>query len=173
MGESTRDVDVIKELNDLIQLDFDAVKTYEAAIHRLDDEIEIREDLEMFRRDHLRHIDELTRVVQSLGGETEEPSRDLKGVLLEAMTKLRSVTGTLGTLKAMRTNEHLTNKAYDRAIDVLLPPTAHAIVANNLEDERRHLATIEAHIERLTSAEAEGIEPTPPRPPEERPRAHV
>src|SRR5262249_51814627 len=143
----------------------------EAALAHVD-EVEAREDLEIFRRDHLRHIDELSSVVRSLGGEPAKPGLDLTGVLFEVMTKLRSVTGTLGALKAMRSNEKHTNKGYDRAVMLALPPNAHAIVASNLEDEHRHLAMIEAHIERLTP-EAEGLEERPPLPPEARFGPHV
>jgi uncharacterized protein (TIGR02284 family) len=140
--------DVLQHLNELIQLDFDASKTYEQALEHVDDAL-AREDLELFRADHERHIVELTRVVEDLGGEAEEVGRDVKGVLLESMTKLRSATGTLGALKAMRMNEKLTNKTYEKAVRRDLPPIALEVVTRNLEDERRHLAAIEQHIARL------------------------
>jgi uncharacterized protein (TIGR02284 family) len=140
--------DVIQHLNELIQLDFDASKTYEQALEHVDDPL-VREDLELFRADHERHIVELTRVVEDLGGEAEEVGRDIKGVLLESMTKLRSATGTLGALKAMRTNEKLTNRTYEKSVARELPPIALEVVTRNLEDERRHLAAIEEHLARL------------------------
>ena len=59
-------------------------------------------------------------------------------------------TNLLGALKAMRTNEKLTNRVYDRAAEFYMPPIGQAIVMENLADERRHLAAIEAHIDRLT-----------------------
>lgn len=141
------DKDVIQTLNELIQLDFDATKIYDQALEHVDDPI-VREDLELFRADHERHIVELTRAVEELGGEVEEVSRDIKGVLLEGMTKLRSATGTLGALRAMRMNEKLTNRSYDKAAGKELPAEAFDIVTRGLEDERRHLAAIEAHIDR-------------------------
>lgn len=141
------DKDVIQTLNELIQLDFDATKIYDQALEHVDDPI-VREDLELFRADHERHIVELTRAVEELGGEVEEVSRDIKGVLLEGMTKLRSATGTLGALRAMRMNEKLTNRSYDKAAGKELPAEALDIVTRGLEDERRHLAAIEAHIDR-------------------------
>lgn len=150
--------DVAQHLNELIQLDFDASRTYEQALEQVDDAL-VREDLEQFRADHERHIVELTRVVEELGGEAEEVGRDVKGVLLESMTKLRSMTGTLGALKAMRVNEKLTNKAYEKSVARDLPPVALEVVTRNLEDERRHLAVIEQHITRLGEPIAED-EPT-------------
>ncbi|MDB4955177.1 MAG: hypothetical protein JWO36_2746 [Myxococcales bacterium] len=149
-----KDVDVIKELNDLRQLDYDAAKTYEEAISRID-EIEVKEDLEIFRRDHVRHMDELAIAVGVLGGEVKEVGRDLKGTLLEGMTKLRSVTGTKGALSAMRMNEKFTNKSYEEASQLALPETARELVLRNLADERRHLETIQMHLDRLTGAGAE------------------
>jgi uncharacterized protein (TIGR02284 family) len=156
------DKDVIQTLNELIQLDFDATKIYDQAIERADDP-NVREDLEEFRADHERHIAELTRVVEDLGGEVEEVSRDIKGVLLEGMTKLRSATGTLGALRAMRMNEKLTNRTYDKAAGKELPPEAFDVVTRGLEDERRHLAAIEAHIDRYGMEREESIgHVTPP-----------
>ena len=117
------DDDLIHELNELIQLDYDASRTYEHALQHVGDE-QARADLQAFMRDHLQHMAELRTVILELGGAPLEPSRDLKGVLLEGMTKLRSVTGTMGALKAMRMNEKLTNRTYDRASELDLPPRA-------------------------------------------------
>lgn len=156
------DKDVIHTLNELIQLDFDATKIYDQAIERADDPI-VREDLELFRADHERHIMELTRAVEELGGEALEVSRDIKGVLLEGMTKLRAATGTLGALRAMRMNEKLTNRSYDKAAQKELPAGALGIVTRGLEDERRHLAAIEAHIDRYGMEREESVRHvTPP-----------
>lgn len=95
------DDDLIHELNELIQLDYDASRTYEAALEHVDDEV-ARADLRCFMQDHRQHITDLRTAIAELGGTAIQPSRDLKGVLLEGMTKLRSVTGTLGALKVTR-----------------------------------------------------------------------
>jgi uncharacterized protein (TIGR02284 family) len=141
----------IEVLNDLIQLDHDAVQAYKQAIEKIDDPA-ARMDVVAFRGDHERHIADLTQTVRMMGGEPEKAGRDLKGVLLEGLTALRAVTGTLGALRAMRMNEKLTNRAYERALEAKLPSTARDVVLRNREDERRHLAAIEGHIERLGNA---------------------
>jgi rubrerythrin len=147
--------DIIKELNDLVQLDYDAARTYEQALKHIDDEDEdVRVDLAAFREDHLRHIEDLRDTIWELGGLPIEVERDFKGALLEGMTKLRSATGTLGALKAMRMNEKLTNRAYERALDLSESRGLRALIEANLQDERVHLASIEAHIARFTSAQA-------------------
>jgi rubrerythrin len=139
---------VCGHLNKLIQLDFDAACTYREALLHVDDPA-VRDDLHAFLGDHERHVMELSSIIRDLGGTPIEAHRDFKGALLEGVTRLRS-RGTVGALRAMRTNEKLTNRVYDRAADFYMPPIAQAIVMENLADERRHLAAIEAHIDRLT-----------------------
>jgi rubrerythrin len=141
---------VVDHLNKLIQLDFDASLTYKDALVHTGDLV-VRLDLEDFLRDHERHVMELSSIIRDLGGIPIEVHRDIKGALLESVTKLRSRTGTLGALRAMRTNEKLTNRVYDREMEVYMPPIAQVIVMENQADERRHLAAIEAHIERLSA----------------------
>lgn len=156
MTENMREHDtwiakVCDHLNKLIQLDYDAAQTYKLALEHVDDPA-ARSDLMTFLGDHERHVMELTMIIRDLGGTPIAVHRDFKGVLLEGMTRLRSRSGTLGALRAMRMNERLTNRVYDREASIYMPPIAQAIVFENLTDERRHLAAIEAHIDRLTGA---------------------
>jgi rubrerythrin len=143
---------VIEHLRALIRLDFDASRSYEQALEYVDDET-VRQDFESFRRDHERHIVELTSVVEDLGVKVEEVTRDIKGVVLESMTKLRSITGTLGALRAIRTNEKLSSIVYAKANRLDLPPLALETVTRALEDEKRHEAAIEDHIARVAAEE--------------------
>jgi uncharacterized protein (TIGR02284 family) len=139
----------IEVMNELIQLDHDAILAYKQAIEKCEDGV-ARADLVAFQADHQRHITDLSQAVRMMGGEPERAGRDLKGVLLEGLTALRSVTGTLGALRAMRMNEKITNRSYERALEAKLPGSARDVVLRNREDERRHLAAIEMHIERLS-----------------------
>jgi len=136
-------------MNELIQLDYDAIQAYEQAIERCEDSA-ARADLISFQADHQRHITDLSQAVRLMGGQPEGCGRDLKGILLEGLTALRSVSGTLGALRAMKLNEKLTNRSYERALEARLPGSARDVVFRNREDERRHLAAIEMHIERLS-----------------------
>ncbi len=143
---------VCAHLNRLVQLDVDAVCTYREALLHVDDRT-VRADLHVFLADHERHIRELSAVISDLGGTPIDAHRDLKGAVLETMTRMRS-RGTLGALRAMRMNERITNRRYDKACDLYMPPIGQAIVLQNLGDERHHLATIEAHIDRITREHA-------------------
>ncbi len=148
---------VIDRLNHLIQLDRDAVKAYEAAIKRID-VIAIAEQLETFRRDHERHIVDLSAEVRRLGG-TPADSRDVKGPLIQGFTAVMSMIGVEEALRAMRGNEELTNKKYNEALMDPLPEQCRQIVQANLDDERRHLAYLEQCLrDRLW--EATGVTPT-------------
>ncbi len=144
------DQKVIDHLNDMIQLDYDASLTYQQAIAHVED-ILVKTDLESFLRDHERHIMELTQLIRDLGGEPKHIHRDAKGLVLEGMTKIRSMTGTGGALRAMRMNEKLTNRTYEKAVESDLPLIARELLAQNLMDERRHLMMIEQHLERLST----------------------
>lgn len=133
---------VAKQLKKLMQLDIDAVRAYEQAL----DHIKIaalHTAISQFRDDHQRHITELSAAIRELGEEPPTISPDLKGLLIEVFTTLRSVTGTEGALKAMKSNEKLTNRDYHNALGIDSTPEIKALIEKNYADEQRHLAYIE------------------------------
>jgi rubrerythrin len=140
---------LVHKLNELIQLDYDAIVSYGHAIEHCDDG-KVHRDLEWFRGDHYRHIQDLSKVIRMLDGEPIEIHRDLKGILLEGLTTVRSLGGTLSALRAMLTNEKLTNRVYRKAARLALAPIGRVVIDQNYEDEMRHLAVIQSHIERLS-----------------------
>ena len=134
--------DAIEKLGDLMQLDVDAVRAYDEAIEKIDEE-DIRLQLGKYRDDHHRHVSELTSLINDMGGEAPEPKPDVKGKLIEGMTSLRSAMGTDAALKAMRMNEQLTNRTYENAMEWTVSTEAHDFIRRGYEDERKHLAYIE------------------------------
>jgi uncharacterized protein (TIGR02284 family) len=134
--------EMAKNLSSLVQLDIDAFHAYEQAIKNIEAPT-IREQLIKFRDDHKRHVDDLSTEIRALGETPPEFSPDFKGYLISGFTSLRSITGTEGALKAMQTNEKLTNKNYDEAMTWPLTSSAKAIVEKNYNDERTHLEYIE------------------------------
>jgi uncharacterized protein (TIGR02284 family) len=139
------DKTMLKNLNSLIQLDIDAIYCYDQAIKNID-EHDIATTLEGYRSDHQRHVDDLSDIVSDNGGQPPKRSPDMKGVLLEGITALRSVTGTEGALKAMETNEKKTNEEYGKAQSWDVSPEIHAVLRKNLDDEKRHLAYVQSEL---------------------------
>jgi uncharacterized protein (TIGR02284 family) len=136
--------ETIETLNDLIQLDMDAVQAYRQAIEACDREL-IRSKLTEFRGDHERHIQDLSRQVTALGGEPKQ-ERDFTGYIVEGFTAIVS-HGDHSALLAMRGNEELTNKQYKDALEETLPESARIVVQGNFEDEQRHLAWIKGALD--------------------------
>lgn len=138
--------EIAKQLSTLVQLDIDAVHAYNEAIEKVDRPA-IKEHLIRYRDDHDRHIADLSAEIRRLGETPPDYSPDFKGFFIQGFTSLRSITGTQGALKAMYTNEKLTNKKYDEATEWNLPPDIKHIVALAFEDERRHIEYIEQALE--------------------------
>jgi uncharacterized protein (TIGR02284 family) len=137
--------DVVDMLNDLIQLDFDAIQAYEAAIVRIENSEQQRQ-LQAFRDDHKRHTEELGRVVKGLGAEPAS-SASMKQVLTVGKVAFADMMGDRAVLQAMKTNEDDTNTAYERAASRSdLPPDAVPVIQSALGDERRHRDWIEKTI---------------------------
>jgi hypothetical protein len=107
----------------------------------------VRTQLALFRVDHERHIQELSNCLAAFGEKAPERSRDFTGFLLEGMTAIRALLGTLQALKAMRQNELTTNREYQGALDYAgYPSDVRAMLQRGLADERRHLQYIEDQI---------------------------
>ena len=141
-----------EKLNDLIQLDFDAIEAYQAAIERLDS-ADYRAHLEAFMRDHERHTVNLAEQVRLLGG-TPKTKGDFMAVLTKGKVVIGQIGEDKGILMAMNANETVTNKAYEKVLaDIGAHPTAEAVVRGNLADERRHKAWIEEALEAMKDAD--------------------
>lgn len=135
-------------LNRLIALDFDAAEAYEAAAARIDDGPS-RKKLGAFREDHLRHTRTLGAEVRRLGG-TPAGGPDYKRVMTKGLVLLANLAGDRAVLRAMKTNEDLTNRAYEAAMTLrTLTPKQRGLLERNLRDERRHRAWILARLDTL------------------------
>lgn len=133
---------IIKRLNDLIQLDVDAVEAYDHAIKHVGYE-DIKKRFRGFQDDHRAHIRNLTEMVQQYGGTPTAAKPDLKGYFIEGFTALMSLTGTKSTLQAMKSNEKTTNTRYEEAVALALPEEVMKLLRVNLAQERAHLEYIE------------------------------
>jgi uncharacterized protein (TIGR02284 family) len=131
----------IEELNELIRFDFDAIGAYDSAINDMKD-VAVRNPLIQFRGDHERHVMNLSEIVHKLGG-TPVDKPGLMGVVRKTMTRVAGLGGTELTLRAMRSNEEVLNKAYGHHLSLDLPDDIKDVIRRNYGDEQRHMAWIE------------------------------
>lgn len=137
-----KEVDVTRLVCDLIELDYDALDAYRAAIDRLEDFM-VQQQLRAFMADHERHVRELTAFVEGLGA-TAPSKGDFKRVLTKGKVIIAQIVGDRGILLAMKSNEDDTNQAYEQAVRRHdLTPELRELLQRNLSDERRHRAWIE------------------------------
>ncbi len=130
---------VLKRLNKLHQVDVDAIHAYKEAIDRIEN-YKIRDKLKEFKLEHDRHLDDLERLIKAKGGELPARKKDVKGILIEGLTALRSSVGDEQALKAMRQIGEFTNKHYFEAIKELNhDEECMRVIERNFADEKRHL----------------------------------
>lgn len=136
---------LVELLQDLIQIDYDAIEAYEAAIDRVDS-FNLKPALREFLADHQRHIRELSAMVSAEG--FDPPTKgDYKRVLTKGKVVLADLAGDRAILTAMRSNEDQTVKAYEKACDHQgLEPVVLTTLQANLADERRHRAWFEQQL---------------------------
>ncbi len=140
--------DLIDLLNALVELDYDAIEAYEAAISRLEDEND-KFQLGIFMADHGRHVADLSALVRELGG-NPATKPDIKHILTKGKVVLSALMGQRAILNAMKSNEDDTNAAYERALQREFSPRIKDVLERNLSDERRHRAWI---VQRLGALE--------------------
>jgi rubrerythrin len=132
-------------LNDLLQLDHDALQAYDIAIQALRGERH-RETLRRFRADHERHVAELTELIRSLGTVPVQLPHLPTGAFKLAMQGLGGAAGALGggdaaVLLAFKANERQVRDKYRRVADLAdLPASMSATIRRAAADEATHYA---------------------------------
>lgn len=132
-----RDVTRIATLNDLLQLDHDAVGAYGIAIHAATDETH-REALREFRADHERHIDEITRLIQDRGGKPLQAPHLPTSVFKLAVQKAGALSGQTALLLAFKANERQSRDKYRRTAENADDLEVADVLARAADDEIRH-----------------------------------
>lgn len=151
------DKEIIEKLSSLCQLDIDAFHAYGRALEHIEAAM-LRDQIAKFQSDHERHVTDLSALISRLGGQPPEFSRDFKGFLLEGFTALRSMTGTEGAMKSLKSAEEMTNKRYGDARSWDMPLDIISLIQSNFEDEQRHLHYVEQSIDNRVW-EAAGVSP--------------
>jgi rubrerythrin len=134
VGTESRYTDLI---GSLLQLEHDAIAAYDTCIERLESP-SARETIAAFRRDHDRHVRELTDLAEADGIEVPAEG-SMKQMLTTGKVALAGMVGDGAILKAMASNESDTIAAYERAKDHAdAPAAAREIFARAPADEVRH-----------------------------------
>lgn len=130
--------EILEGLNDLLQLDHDAIGAYRIAIEKLEDR-DWAMQISGYLNDHERHIHELTEAIVGLGG-TPMNEPHATGPFKQALQSLGAVGGDKGLLMAWRANELQVRTKYDRYASkaVFWPDRVKALVDRNALDEERH-----------------------------------
>ncbi len=137
--------DLNELLEKLIELDFDAIAAYDAAIARISNET-IKARLADFKADHLRHTRDLGKVLQE-SGRRPPTEADAKAVLTKGKVVIAGLGGDEAVLRAMKSNEDDTNTAYERAVqNPSAPASVRELFRSALADERRHREYIEQQL---------------------------
>lgn len=137
--------DVASVLRKLIELEYDAVSAYRAAVLRLG-EREARLAFEGFQADHERHIRDIAQLLRQLGANPPDGA-DIRQVLTVGKVVIGNLAGQRGIVTAMRSNEHDTHAAYEVALRRNdLDAAQRAVLLRAFDDERRHANWIGAHL---------------------------
>jgi rubrerythrin len=139
VGTQIKFLDALKEL---VELDYDAVEAYDAAINRIQNTV-YKNQLKNFKEDHQRHIKELNELLTK-HGESQVTSPGLKQWITKGKIILADIMGDKAILQAMKTNEEDMNVAYEAVNkhDEIWPDAVNAL-SRGLEDEKRHKKWIE------------------------------
>ncbi|HEX8210503.1 MAG TPA: ferritin-like domain-containing protein [Longimicrobium sp.] len=150
--------DIIDGLNDLLQLDHDAIGAYDVAIEKLADRDHANQILG-FRRDHERHIQELNELIAALGGEAKNQPH-LTGPFKQALQSLGAVGGDRGVLAAFRQNELQVRSKYElyAAKANHWPQNLKRAIDRNALDEERHYRWVAEAMQAMGVGMGEGPE---------------
>jgi rubrerythrin len=131
------DAGLAAELNDLLQLDHDAIQAYALAIKLLDNP-EYKRQLEEFRADHQRHIDELSVLIRSRGATPIELPHLPSGAFKLAVQAVGAAGGDRAVLLAFKANERQVRDKYRRSARATHPADVTSVLARAADDESRH-----------------------------------
>ena len=150
--------EVIDGLNDLLQLDHDAIGSYQIAIDKLENQ-DHAEQIRGFKLDHERHVRDLNGLISELGG-TPKNDTHRTAPLKEGVQKLGGAAGDKGVLTAWRANELQVRTKYDNYASKAnrWPDKAKRLVDRNALDEERHYRWAAETLQHMGVGSGEGGE---------------
>ncbi|HEY3359959.1 MAG TPA: ferritin-like domain-containing protein [Polyangia bacterium] len=141
-------LDLARLVRGLMELDYDAIEAFRAAVARLGEDAD-RRQLAQLMDDHHRHVTDLAPHLYVLGEEAPRPG-GLRPGLPQGQVAGGGRLDDKRILAALKTNEDDTVTAYER---VAGHPDATAelrdVLERNLADERRHRAWLVERMEAM------------------------
>jgi uncharacterized protein (TIGR02284 family) len=147
------DAALVSALNDLLQLDHDAIASYQVAIDALSTET-LKRKLRQFKREHQRHVTEIAELVTARGGTPVRAPHVSTGMLKLAVQALGAAGGERAVLLAFRTNEWESAHKYARAAGRRFPPEVREVVRRGAADEAKHYRWAVETLEKLGAGDA-------------------
>ena len=133
------DIALIATLNDLLQLEHDALPAYGLAILAMQDGGH-RERLEGFRAEHLRHMQELTGLIEAHGALPMALPHIPTGMLKLGVQMAGLPGGDRAILLAFRANEWQSQMKYARLAEGDHAPEVARVLRRAAADEAKHYA---------------------------------
>ncbi len=143
----------LADLIDLLQLEFDALPTYAAAIAALRRPA-FRDALQGYKAEHLRHVRALSTEIEALGGVPLPFPHLPTGLFKLAVQLLGLPGGDRAILLAFVSNEWQSREKYARYAARPYPPRLAALLRQHADDEARHYDWACAALEELGCGEA-------------------
>lgn len=136
---------LIRTLNMILEQEGNFLATYDVVLRKITD-ADARRDVEGFREDHARRVNELIGAVEALGGEAFDPrGPSPEGRLEDEWT--RSATDAESLLALFEISERQGVWLYDAARSAPgLSPEANAILERAHQEEQRHHAWATARV---------------------------
>ena len=137
---------VVALLNDLLQLDHDAVQAYSLAIEGIQQQ-EHKQTLTRFRGDHERHIRDLTELIEAHGGTPIQLSHLPSGVFKLAVQAAGNAGSDREVLLAFKSNERQVRDKYARLAEENNSPDVAEVLHRNAADEEKHYTWVSRVLE--------------------------
>lgn len=135
-GTARSEAGLVAELNDLLQLDYDAVAAYTLALNTLDDP-GYRDAVRVFKAEHERHIEDLTALVRKYNG-MPMPMPHLSGAFKLAVQGIGAMGNDAAVITAFKSNEVQSRDKYRRVASRQHPPEVQGVLIRAARDEQRH-----------------------------------
>lgn len=149
MDRSQDDAALLARLNDLLQLEYDALASYRVAIALLRAP-EHRAPMEDFLEEHRAHVDALARAIHERGSLALRLPHVPTGMFKLAVQAAAAVGDERAVLLAFRANEQQSRDKYARAAAAAdQPPEIAALLRRHADDEAKHFDWVCATLDRL------------------------